>query len=177
MEQQTRTDWRKFRKSTHLASPDIELMQSEGKSLIFQIKEVRREVQKVNGTNTDGEYCYLIGVEKAWKLNSKNKKQIAVFAAKNGVPAEDKHVIELWAGLVIELYVDHNVKFGLDIVDGIRIKPLQPVITKTLPIFQEANFEPAHNAKATIDTIKKHYSVTPEMEQKYIQYVRANNPA
>lgn len=177
MEQQTRTDWRQFRKSTHLASADVEIMEQEGRPLIFKIKEVRREVQKVNGTNTEGEYCYLEGVEKAWKLNSKNKKQIAVFAAKNGIPAEDKHVIELWSGLVIELYVDHNVKFGNDIVDGVRIRPLQPKLTKVLPVFSEINFEPAHKAKATIEVIKNHYSVTPEMEQKYIQYVGFNTTA
>lgn len=175
--EQTRTDWRQFRKSTHLASADVEIMEQEGKKLIFRIKEVRRETQKVNGTNTEGEYCYLEGVAKAWKLNSKNKNQLATFAMKNGVTHEDKHVIEFWAGLVIEIYVDHNVKFGNDIVDGVRIRPLQPKLTKVLPVFSEINFEPAHKAKATIDTIKQHYTITPEMEQKYIQYVRANTTA
>ncbi len=177
MEQQTRTDWRKFRKSTHLASADLEIMQTEGRSMIFRIKEVKREFQMVNGVNTEGEYCQLEGVVKQLKLNTKNKKQIAVFAVKNGIPPEDKNVIEYWSGLYIELYIDHNVKFGSDIVDGIRIKPLQPVITKTLPVFSELNFEPAYKASATIDTIKKHYSVTPEMEQKYLEYVRFNTTA
>lgn len=175
--EQTRTDWRQFRKSTHLASADVEIMEQEGKKLIFRIKEVRRETQKVNGTNTEGEYCYLEGVTKAWKLNSGCKNRLATFAMKNGVPSEDKHVIEFWAGLVIEIYVDHNVRFGGDIVDGIRIKPLQPQINKTLPVFSEINFEPAHKAKATIDVIKQHYSVTPETEQNYINYVRANTTA
>jgi hypothetical protein len=174
MEQQTRTDWRKFRKSTHLASADLEIMQTEGRSMIFRIKEVKREHQMVNGVNTEGEFCQLEGVVKQFKLNTKNKKQIAVFAVKNGIAPEDKNVIEYWSGLHIELYIDHNVRFGSDIVDGIRIKPLQPVIKKVLAVFQEVNFEPAHNAKASVETIKKHYSVTPEMEQKYIQYVRAN---
>lgn len=175
--EQTRTDWRKFRKSTHLASADLEIMQTEGRSMIFRIKEVKREHQMVNGVNTEGEFCQLEGVAKQFKLNTKNKKQIAVFAVKNGVAPEDKNVIEYWSGLHIELYIDHNVRFGSDIVDGIRIKPLQPVITKTLPVFSEITFDPAHKAKATIEVIKNHYSVTPEMEQKYIQYVRANTTA
>ena len=177
MEQQTRTDWRKFRKSTHLASADLEIMQTEGRSMIFKIIEVRREFQMVNGVNTEGEFCKLEGVEKYFKLNTKNKKQIAVFAVKNGIAPEDKNVIEYWSGLLLELYIDHNVRFGSDIVDGIRIKPLQPVITKTFTAFSELNFKPAHEAKATIDTIKKHYSVTPEMEQKYLEYVRFNTTA
>jgi len=172
--EQTRTDWRKSRKSTHLASADLEIMQAEGKSLIFRIKEVKHEHQKVNGTNTEGDYCQLEGVVKQLKLNTKNKNQIAAFALKNGIAPEDKHVIEYWSGLHIELYVDHNVRFGNDIVDGIRIKPLQPVIQKVLPLFTEANFAPAHAQKATLELIKKHYSITPEMEIKYTDYVRAN---
>lgn len=175
--EQTRTDWRKFRKSTHLASADLEIMQTEGRSMVFRIKEVKREHQMVNGVNTEGEYCQFEGVTKQLKLNTKNKKQIAVFAVKNGIAPEDKNVIEYWSDLYLELYIDHNVKFGSDIVDGIRIKPLQPVINKVLPLFSEINFEPAHKAGATLEVIKKHYSITPEMEQKYIQYVRANTTA
>jgi hypothetical protein len=171
MEQQKRTDWRKFRKSTHLASADLEIMQTEGRSMIFRIKEVKREFQIVNGVNTEGEYCALEGVQKAWKLNTKNKKQIAVFAVKNGIPPEDKNVIEYWSGLYVELYIDHNVKFGSDIVDGIRIKPLQPTIEKPLRVFSEVNFEAAKQANASLEAIKKYYSLTPEVEKKYIQYV------
>lgn len=174
---QTRTDWRKFRKSTHLASADLEIMQTEGRSMVFRIVDVKREFQMVNGVNTEGEYCTLEGVQKALKLNTKNKKQIAVFAVKNGIAPEDKNVIEYWAGLYIELYIDHNVKFGSDIVDGIRIKPLQPQIQKTAPTFTEAQFASAHAQKASVELIKKHYSLTPEMETKYLQYVAANTTA
>lgn len=166
----TRTDWRKFRKSTHLASADIEIMQTEGRSLVFRIKEVKREFQVVNGVNTEGEYATLEGVQKAWKLNTKNKKQIAVFAVKNGIAPEDKNVIEYWSGLYVELYVDHAVKFGSDIVDGIRIKPIQPVINKVKPSFLETHFEAADKAGATIESIEKHYLVTPEIKLKYLEY-------
>ena len=34
---ETKTDWRKFRKSTHLASADLDALETEGKKLIFTI--------------------------------------------------------------------------------------------------------------------------------------------
>ena len=43
---------------------------------------------------------------------------------------------------------------------------------KELPIFTEDRFEKAKAAKATIEAIKKVYSLTPEMEQKYIDYAK-----
>ncbi len=43
---------------------------------------------------------------------------------------------------------------------------------KELPIFTEDRFEKAKAAKATIEAIKKVYSLTPEMEQKYTDYAK-----
>jgi hypothetical protein len=58
--EEVKTDWRKFRKSTHLASPDLEIMLSEGKSLNFTIKEVLHEKEvMVSGTKTDGFFILL----------------------------------------------------------------------------------------------------------------------
>ena len=39
-----KTDWRKFRKSTHLASADLDALETDGKKLIFTIKEVKYEI-------------------------------------------------------------------------------------------------------------------------------------
>lgn len=171
MEQQTQTDWRKYRKSTHLASADLDAMETDGVPLIFTIKEVKFETGvDVSGTKMDGIFCYFTQAVKPLKLNSTNNKILAGFAKKTGLIGKDCHVIENWKGLTIELYVDRNVKMMGAITDGIRIKPILPVLQKVLPVFSELNFEPAHKANATIEIIKKHYSVTPEMEQKYLNY-------
>lgn len=42
---------------------------------------------------------------------------------------------------------------------------------QTLPEFNELHFEQAYNNNATIELIRKAYSLTEEMEQKYLHYV------
>jgi len=169
MEEQ-KTDWRKFRKSTHLASADLDALESEGKKLIFQIKEVKyEEGVDVSGTKMNGVFCYFMQDIKPLKLNSTNSKILAGFAKKDGYIGKDCHLIENWKGMIIELFVDHNVKMMGSITDGVRIQPIRPEV-KAKPEFTEANFETAHKAKATIEAIKKHYSITPEMEKLYSKY-------
>ena len=172
--QEKQTDWRKYRKSTHLASADLDAMETDGMPLIFTISEVKFETGvDVSGTKMDGIFCYFTQDIKPLKLNSTNNKILAGFAKKGGLIGKDCHVIENWKGMTIELYVDRNVKMMGAITDGVRIKPILPTIKKIVPEFTEANFETAKNANATIELIKKHYSITPEIQQKYEQYITA----
>lgn len=159
-----KTDWRKYRKSTHLASADLDAMETDNVPLIFTIKVVKYETGvDVSGTKMDGIFCHFIEPIKPLKLNSTNNKILAGFAKKNGLIGKECHVIENWAGMKIELFVDRNVKFMGIFTDGIRIKPLQPV-DKVKPDFTEANFEAAKKANATIEQIKSKYNVTPQIE-------------
>jgi len=159
-----KTDWRKYRKSTHLASADLDAMETDNVPLIFTIKEVRYETGvDVSGTKMDGIFCHFIEPIKPLKLNSTNNKILAGFAKKNGLVGKECHVIENWKGMKIELFVDRNVKMMGAITDGVRIKPLQP-IEKVKPNFTEANFENAKKANATIEQIKKSYNITKEIE-------------
>ena len=165
-------DCRKYRKSTHLASADLDAMTSENKQLIFTIDDVWYEKGvDVSGNKTDGYFCKLKGAPKDMVLNSTNRNTLAVFARNNGFKGAEAYNIGNWKGLLIELSVDRNVKMMGKIVDGMRIKPIQP--TKTEPKkkdFTEANFEKAKAANATIEQIKKAYSITPKMETKYLEY-------
>jgi D-lyxose ketol-isomerase len=130
MKKQT-TDWRKFRKSTHLASADLDIMQSEGKSLIFNIKEVRYEqTVNVSGTKMDGFFCYFKEHIKALKLNTSNLLVLSSFVKAKVISINDIYVVEKYKDLVIELFVDRNVKFMGDTVDGVRIRSVQPILTK-----------------------------------------------
>ena len=159
-----KTDWRKYRKSTHLASADLDAMETDNMPLIFTIKEVKYETGvDVSGTKMDGIFCHFIEPIKPLKLNSTNNKILAGFAKKNGLVGKECHVIENWKGMKIELFVDRNVKMMGAITDGVRIKPLQP-IEKVKPNFTEANFESAKKANATIEQIKKSYNITKEIE-------------
>lgn len=159
-----KTDWRKYRKSTHLASADLDAMETDNVPLIFTIKEVKYETGvDVSGTKMDGIFCHFIEPIKPLKLNSTNNKILAGFAKKNGLTGKECHVIENWKGMKIELFVDRNVKMMGAITDGVRIKPLQP-IEKAKPNFTESNFESAKKANATIEQIKKSYNITKEIE-------------
>ena len=159
-----KTDWRKYRKSTHLASADLDAMETDNVPLIFTIKAVKYETGvDVSGTKMDGIFCHFIEPIKPLKLNSTNNKILAGFAKKNGLIGKECHIIENWAGMKIELFVDRNVKMMGAITDGVRIKPLQPV-DKVKPNFTESNFEAAKKANATIEQIKSKYNVTPEIE-------------
>ena len=164
------TDWRKYRKSTHLASADLDAMETDGLALIFQIKEVKYETGvDVSGTKQDGIFCYFMEAVKPLKLNSTNNKILAGFAKQDGLIGKECHVIENWSGMKIELYVDRNVKMMGAITDGIRIKPLRPK-AKLKKEFTESNFEAAFKAKATIEQIEKSYTITDEIKTKYLNY-------
>ena len=165
-----KTDWRKYRKSTHLASADLDAMETDGIPLIFNIKTVKYETGvDVSGTKQDGIFCYFIENVKPLKLNSTNNKILAGFAKQDGFIGKECHVIENWQGMKIELFVDRNVKMMGAITDGIRVKPIRPK-EKVKPNFTKANFEAAKNAKATIEMIKKSYLITSEIEKEYEQY-------
>lgn len=164
------TDWRQFRKSTHLASADLDAMETSGKALIFTIKEVKYETGvDVSGTKMDGVFCHFIEDIKPLKLNSTNNKILAGFAKKDGLVGKECHIIENWKGMRIELYVDRNVKMMGAITDGVRIKPIQPK-AKVKKEFTESNFEAAFKANATIEQIEKSYTITDEIKIKYLNY-------
>lgn len=164
------TDWRKYRKSTHLASADLDAMESDGVPLLFTIKEVKYEAGvMVSGTKMDGIFCYFEQDIKPLKLNSTNCNVLASFT---GLPGKEKHEIERWAGFKIELYVDRNVKFKGTTTDGVRINPVKPT-EKKKPTFTEANFEKAKAKGVTIEQIKEHYLITPEIEQLWNTYNQA----
>ena len=168
-------DCRKHRKSTHIASADLDTISLEGKPLIFEIEDVRYETQvNVSGKKTDGYFVKLVGQKKEWMVNSTNRTTISGFAKTAGHKDGAQYNIGNWKGLLIELFVDRNVSLMGKTVDGIRvakIQPKRPDVKKVKPEFSAKNFEAALKAKATIEVIKKSYTISPETEAKYIDYV------
>lgn len=165
-------DCRKHRKSTHLASPDLDALTLEKKPLIFTILDTWYETGvDVSGNRTDGYFCKLQEHKKNMVLNSVNRKQLAVFAKNKGFEGAECYNIGNWKGLTIELYVDRNVKMMGKIVDGIRIRPKQPVIKKVKPKFTEDKIEATAKKCVTIEQIKEIYEIDSETEKKYLDYV------
>lgn len=158
--------YRNVFKSDHLGSADLEDFIEQGKKLIFTIKEVKQEFGiKVAGKKGDFNIAYFVEPIKPLVLNVTNSKQIKTFAGGNPF-------VETWKNIPVELYVDENVKAVTGgTTQGVRIKPIQPIIgERPKTPFVEANFEKAKAAGATVDKIKERYELSPEMEQKYLEY-------
>lgn len=169
----TGTDWRQFRKSTHLASADLDALKSKGHNLIFTIAKAVYEVGvNVSGTKMDGIFVYFTEPNiKPLKLNSTNMKTIAGFCRANGFSREQANIIENWQGLTIELYVDPNVKMMGKIVDGVRIRPVQPKQIEK-PAFTQEMFLKAKEAGATLQSISEHYVITEEVAKMYNEFLK-----
>lgn len=153
--------YRRVMKSDHLGSADLEDLIEQGKSLIFIISHVKQEMGvSVAGRKGDFNIAYFKEPNvKPLVLNSTNSKRVRGFAG--GSP-----FVEDWNNILVELYIDENVKMKGETVGGVRIMPTQPK-SKAKPLFTEAMFEKARTAKATIEAIKKSYEVTPEIEKLY----------
>jgi len=157
-------DCRKHRKSTHLASADIEAMILEKKDPIFIIEDVRYETGvKVNGRDTDAYFCKFKGVKKEWVVNSGNRDIITGFA--------NSYNIGDWSGLKIELYVDSSVEMKGEVVGGIRVCPIQPKEAKK-PSFTKDNFDAAKKAGADLKKVKEIYEIDAKTEKEYLEFIK-----
>lgn len=164
-----KSHYRKVFKSDHLSSYDLEDFIEKGMSLKFTIKEVKQEINvMVAGKRGNYNIAYFKENIKPLVLNATNSKVVRSFN-KNSSYVED------WINTPVELYIQENIKFGNDFLDGIRIKKLQPKIEKEKAEFTEANFDKASKANATIETIKKSYKINLETEKKYLDYVAKNS--
>lgn len=164
---ENKTHYRKVFKSDHLGVADLEEFIEEKRPLIFTIKEVKQEFNvSVAGRKGNHNIAYFIDGIKPLVLNATNSKIVKSF--NNNSP-----FVEDWKMTKIELYIDNTVKMKGETVGGVRIRPVQPK-EKVKPEFTEKNFEPANKAKASIETIKKSYSITKEVESKYLEYVAKN---
>lgn len=164
---ENKTHYRKVFKSDHLGVADLEEFQEEGRPLLFNIKEVRQEINvSVAGRRGNHNIAYFHEPIKPLVLNATNSKIVKSFN-KNSPFVED------WSNTPIELFIDYGVKMKGEVVGGVRIKAVQPK-PKVKPQFTEKNFEPAKKANATIEVIKKAYSITKDIESKYLDYVAKN---
>lgn len=170
MSKENKTHYRKVYKSDHLGVADLEEFLEDGKQLIFTIKEVKQEINvSVAGKKGDFNIAYFKEKIKPLVLNATNAKIVSNFN-------KGSKYVEDWNDTLIELYIDTSVKMKGEIVGGVRIKPIQPK-PKEKPIFTEDNFDQAFNANVSIERIKQTRQVSPEVEQKYIDYCNDRNRA
>ena len=152
-----KTHYRKVFKSDHLGAADLEEMTEENKDLIFTINEVKQEFGAiVAGKKIDANIAYFKEAIKPLVLNSTNSKQVAKFA--------NSKFVEDWAGLTIELFIDSNVKLKGEIVGGVRIRPVQPILKKPELTPKHSRWNEAKEAvkAGKIDGVKSRFEISAE---------------
>jgi len=122
-------DCMKYRKSTHLAGLDVEMIIADKGSCNLTIKEAyySRGVD-VSGNKTDGYFLEFVEEIKPMVVNSGNRKTIAsIVKIKNKCSTMESRNIGNWAGLSIDLIFDENVKMMGQKVGGIKVSPKSPI--------------------------------------------------
>jgi len=124
-------DCMKYRKSTHLAGVDVEMITAEKGNCILTIKEAYYNTSvDVSGNNTDGYFLEFVEGVKPMVANSTNRKVIAsIIKIKNKCTGAESRNIGNWKGLKIDLIFDADVKMMGKKTGGIRISPISPIST------------------------------------------------
>ena len=142
MTETTKTPYRKVFKSDHLGVVDLEEYIESKKELIFTLIEVKQEYNvRVAGRLGDFNIAYFKDSPegKPLVLNAGNSKIMKKLCG--GSP-----FVEDWKNILVELYIDNNVKFKGEITAGVRIRPTSPVREKSEIIPGHPRWEDAKKA-------------------------------
>jgi hypothetical protein len=122
---ETNIDSMKYRKFTHIAGVDVELVVAEKGKCEYTIKECYYQKNvDVSGNKTDGYFIeWLENGVMPMVVNSGNRKIITQIAlqTKQLPSVQEARNIGNWAGLKIELRFNPNVKMMGKIVGGIEV--------------------------------------------------------
>lgn len=158
---ETQTHWKKAFKSDYLSSSDI-----DEKDLILTIsKVVLQECLTQSGKVMCNVAYFKEPNVKPMILNVTNSKTVKKFSG-------NKVHLEEWVNIPIRVYVKGDVKFGKEMVEGLRIAEIQPKIgkpelTDSLPAWKTAVTHLKAKSR-TIDDIKKVYSISADNEKLLI---------
>lgn len=116
MSTQNKTHYRKVFDSPYLSAADIV------EPVLLTIASVIVETDKTKKTKDKMNTAYFVEQQirpgeplKPMILNATNSKMVAKIT---GSP-----FLEDWEDVQVEIYVDHNVRFGRETVEGLRIRP------------------------------------------------------
>lgn len=166
-----KTHYRKVFNSPYLSAADIV------EPVNLTIKVVRQEQDQTKKTKDFFNTAYFVEKElrdgeklKPMVLNVGNSKQVAKFAKSS--------FIEDWENISVTIYVDKNVRFGRDTTEGLRIKSVQPKLTKEELTPQSERWAGAlarYVEDGNFDSILKYVSMSKEsMEEMKIQAGETN---
>lgn len=161
----SKTHFRKVYKSDHLGVADLEDFIEEKRSLVFRIKEVKQQYDiTVAGKKGNFNVAYFHENIKPLVLNATNANQVKIFSGGSSW-------VEDWKDIPVELIIDHSVKMKGQVVGGVRISPVRPVIEDEKKPFTSERFEGAKKAEATIEMIEEIYSIDEKTKEAYLKYL------
>ena len=122
-------DCMKYRKSTHLAGVDVEMIIADQGKCVLTIKEAYYDTNvNVSGNKTSGYFLEFVEEVKPMVVNSGNRKNIAgITKIKNQCTASESRNIGNWTGMKTELILDPNVKMMGQKTGGIKVLPVNPI--------------------------------------------------
>jgi len=161
---ENKTHWKKAFKSDYLSSSDI-----DNEDLILTIKFVKfQECKTANGKKMCNVAHFSDVNIKPMILNVTNSKVLKKFSG-------NKTHLEDWTNLKVSIYVDKNVRFGNENVEGLRFRATRPVIKKKLTLLTNDKIQNAisfvKNGK-TIADLKKLYSFNSDIEKQILEGVK-----
>lgn len=126
---ETNIDSMKYRKSTHLAGVDVEMIIAEKGKCILTIEECYFNTGvNVSGNKTDGYFIVFKENVKDLVVNSTNRKTIGdIVRIKHNLSRVESRNIGNWKDTVIELIFDPTVKNMGKIVGGIKVLSVSPI--------------------------------------------------
>lgn len=168
-----KTHYRKAFDSPYLSAADIV------EPTVFTVARAALEIDKTKQSKEQFNTVYFVEKEirageklKPMVLNATNSR---VMKQLTGSP-----FIEDWAGTKITIYVDPNVKFGRETVEGLRISPVPPAARKA-PEKQSISDERLGKAieaikagTSTTEILRGRFILTDEQEKK-LQHELANS--
>lgn len=157
-----KTHYRKVFKSDHLGQADLEEFLESGSNLVFTIHHVVQEIGvRVAGKKINANIAYFAEQIKPLVLNATNSKILRQITGSS--------FVEDWTSILVQLYIDPNVKMKGDTVGGVRINPKQPVATKVAltPAQSKAwaNAIAAFKRDGNLGAVLKRYEVSQENMQ------------
>ena len=151
-----KTHYRGVFKSDHLGVADLEEFVEDGKRLVFTIEKVKQEINvAVAGRKGNYNIAYFKEDIKPLVLNATNSKIVSKFC--------ESSFVEDWNNVLIEMYIDPNVKMKGEIVGGVRIKKFQPKKEKLKLDPSSPKWETAKKRVKdgmTFEELSKHYLIS-----------------
>lgn len=156
-------DAMKYRKSTHLAGVDVEMIIAEKGQCILTIKDSYYDTNvDVSGNKTDGYFLEFEENVKPMVVNSVNRKTISnIIKMNKGCSAVESRNIGNWIGQTIELIFDSSVRMMGKNTGGIRVKPTSPI-----PNVDDKKALELLNTSKTLQELQENWSKLSKQEQK-----------